>query len=317
MTLSDLHQMLCESHGHLINQNNQHATKQLADKPPQTTKGVCYEYRAAELAHPCDFLVAYDTSASSIRSLEKLFYSSDNANSNRITDFLKRLKAAQPLNAVQLLWLSFDWSRNHYPEIPTFYVSTQHYSYAYGEKLDKAIEHTFLSLAPDYLDTAKQITADLSFGKLNHIGFTYARDALKAKFTITLAADEVIPLLEGINWQGDYAQLHRALELVKQLTDTIQISLSFDKVLSQKIELELPWVRNQSENYVNEAFIEEVIEICHAEQNYKRLIELVDWLENNPNDKAFYTKFSIFEDKKINLKSYLHSSPAPKRRFLG
>lgn len=309
--------MLCESHGHLINQNNQAATKLLADKPPQLTKGVCYEYRAAELAHPCDFLVAYDTSTTSIASLKKLFNASDKAHSHRIIEFFHTLKVAPPLNAVQLLWLSFDWSRNHYPEIPTFYVSTQHYSYVYGEKLNKAIEHTFLALAPEYLETAKEIIANLSLGKLNHIGFTYARDALKAKFTITLATADIEVLLKQIHWKGDYLQLNKIIELIKPLTKTIQISLSFNTVLSQKIELELPWVRNQSENYLSDEFINQVVKTCNSENNYRRLIELSDWLENNPNDKAFYTKFSIFEDQRINLKSYLHSSPKPKRRFLG
>ncbi|KZN41548.1 hypothetical protein [Pseudoalteromonas luteoviolacea] len=315
--LSQLHQQLCSSHGFLINQNNQEATKYLADKIPQFTKGVCYEYRAAELNHPCDFLVAYDTSEQTVKQLRALFSSIKQHQSQSINQFLDLYDQHRCLRDIQLIWLSFDWSKNHYPVIPTFYVSTQHYSYVQGEKLNDTVDYALSTLAPQSLKLGNALVRKLDWGKLNHIGFTFARESLKTKFTITLDCDKVLQQLKLLNWQGSFDKLTPIVDIASQLSKTIQISISFTDVLSKKIEVELPWVRQSSANYVDAEFINNVIRLCNGDTNYDRLSELTKWLENNPNNKAFYTKFSIFEDDSCNLKSYLHSSPQPKKRLFG
>ncbi|MDK2596263.1 hypothetical protein [Pseudoalteromonas obscura] len=315
--LSQLHQQLCHSHGFLINQNNQEATKYLADKIPQFTKGVCYEYRAAELNHPCDFLVAYDTSEETLLQLRGLFDSIEQHQSKQINEFLDLYTQHRCLRDIPLIWLSFDWSKTHYPIIPTFYISTQHYSYVKGEKLNDTIKHALSTLAPNSLALGEALAGKLEYGKLNHIGFTFARDSLKTKFTITLECEHVLPQLALFEWQGDVAHLQSVLNIASELSHKVQISISFTDQLSTKIEVELPWVRQEKDNYINDEFIERVIDICDKEPNYHRLNDVSKWLENNPNNKAFYTKFSIFEDGSCNLKSYLHSSPQPKRRLFG
>ncbi|AOT11170.1 hypothetical protein [Pseudoalteromonas luteoviolacea] len=316
-TTLQLHTCLDQSFSSLINRNQPALAQNLIEVVPQNTKGICYEYRSNIKYRPCDILLAYSCAPADLEQLENYVSQlTHDQYASEIIKFIEQRRINPEYRPINLVWFSFDWNSTHYPSIPTFYVSTQSEKYNDKQSLSSLTTDLVTRLVPSHLATAQRVLGCLGKAKLNHIGFTFAREKLKTKFVLTCNTTSILPFMRDLDWEGDHDKLVKLLDFVKDITPKTQISISFDDTLSSKLEIELPWITSHDNNYIDKPFIDFVSDICHAQDEYQSLSELQTWLDAKNHDCIFYNKFSLFEDSTVNLKSYLHSSPFQKRRFL-
>ncbi|WP_152614589.1 hypothetical protein [Pseudoalteromonas luteoviolacea] len=317
LSSSQLHERLSSTHSSLTNRRSTAIVDELLSTAPQNTKGICYEFRPMENYRPCDVLLAYECTNYSLSEIESFLELIPNSISQgKILNFISERKSNPLFQNLNLVWFSFDWNSDHFPSIPTFYISTQHYKYDNDDLLHQVSLELVNNMAESHVTQAQSVLDALKSCRLNHIGFTYAREAIKTKFVLSVHVNEINSLLDTLNWQGDYTKLSAILHIAKSLSEDIQISLSFDTVLSKKIEIELPWVANAQQNYLKSEFIQQVAEVCDTPDGYQNLTEITSWLHHTNLDCAFYTKFSLFEDSSVNFKAYLHCAPIQINRFV-
>lgn len=307
---SELYSIALDSEVQHLNRTITEKLQPIVNGIPENIHAICFEKRIDQFEEAVDFLVCYYCSPHNLDSvLSYINQKLPNEYAHRINKFIKRRKLSSTYKPVNLIWFSFDWEDGRYSTVPTFCISTQHCQFADFSLLSAFIINASEFLAPEFLNKTKELLPSLESTRINHFSFTFGRKEFRAKFVFKLETLKLPGLLKDLDWKGNLYLLEQLLNAIVHVSDEIQVGLSYSTELSEKIEIELPWITNLDENYLHDSFLSALRKITDK----KLSTNLAPWL-NLKVQTGYYIKITLTSTSEFNIKSYLYSSPYKKRK---
>ncbi|MDW7551411.1 hypothetical protein [Pseudoalteromonas peptidolytica] len=307
---SELYSIALDSEVQHLNNTVLEELQTIVSEIPENIHAICFEKRIDQFEDPVDFLVCYYCSPHNLDSVSSYInQKTPNKYALRINEFITNRKHSPAYKLVNLIWFSFDYEEGRYSTAPTFCVSTQHCQFSDFSLLSSFIINASEFLAPEFLNKTKELLPSLECTRINHFSFTFGRKEFRAKLVFKLETLRLPSLLKDLDWKGNLYLLKQLLNTIVQVSDEIQVGLSYSTELSEKIEIELPWITRLDENYLQDSFLNSLRKITEKELS----TNLTPWL-NLKVQTGYYIKITLTSASEFNIKSYLYSSPYKKRK---
>ncbi|MFT4926164.1 MAG: hypothetical protein ACI8WB_002262 [Phenylobacterium sp.] len=302
-TLSSLYQTILQQNSTLIDVEFNHHLSALVNNAPQNIKSLCLEFKA-DGSKQCDLLLSYQSDRVTMQSLADYCQPFEaNPNGKKLIDFLEHCRALEHDCPIPLFWFSFDWLGSHFSPIPTFYYSTNHRAFYDLAMFKQHLIGSCGLLAAEFSAHAVSFLTAKNSPFILDVGFTFPRTPCCLKLGGRIKASQLSALLSEIQWSGNDDKLQTLFNTFGDLLKYPRIGISYQQKLVDRIEIELPWITNSDNNYINDDFINKLGQLgcAYALDG----TALSNWYGANEN-AGLYLKLSLAEDSTLSLKAYLH-----------